>query len=122
MAFVRFYIDAINMAWTKPDATILPPLAASECHSCANFQKATEGYVRMHHRMASTPLTIQDIAIDPGAPDGQMFVSGTVSQPVVEIIDVNGSVVDRTDSASGRYRFGLLWKEGRWLVFGIAKM
>lgn len=121
VAFVKFYVDQINLAWTTPTAAVLPPLQTSSCNSCAGFQGDAEAYVLAGTRMVSAPASVEKVIPRDGAAPGAQFVQATITESVVDIVDRAGAVVDRSSAMTGTYVFAVVWGEGQWRVNGVVK-
>jgi hypothetical protein len=117
-AFVRFFIEQSNDAWTKPDATLLPPLSDPGCIACKGLQDTAEELVAKKQHYVSAPVSnIRTTAIG-GAKPGQQMVRMFAKQNKVKVIDAAGKLV-RTDPAMDLARSVLLtWGSGGWRVFG----
>jgi len=119
MAFVRFYIEQVNRAWTTPDDKLLPPLIEPECKSCKAMQDNAVEYVSLKHRYATPAVEITNLVIAPGSPDGQQFLSFKYHQLAANVIDKDGTVISTKAESSGERRVLLTWKGDRWSVSGI---
>jgi hypothetical protein len=42
VAFVEYYLDALDYAWSAPDDKILVGLSTSDCKFCVNVQKTAK--------------------------------------------------------------------------------
>jgi hypothetical protein len=118
-AFVRFFVEQSNEAWTKPDDTLLPPLSDNGCLSCEALQKTSAKLVANKQRYRSDPMTIEEIGAIGGAPSGQQYVRVIGIQNRVEVIDSAGKVV-LTDPKKGvALTASAVWKEDRWFMYDM---
>ena len=119
VAFVRFYFDQVNKAYTAPDNTLLPPLGESGCKSCAALQSNADEYVSLGHRYASKGVEVRDVAAAEGAPGGQQFVTFMLHQLEASVVDSTGQVVSTKEDQEVERKMLLLWKGDRWSVVDI---
>ena len=120
-AFVRYWFEQLNIAYTKPDVTIIPALSTPECKSCAALQESPVEFAKMGQRMASAPVApLTEVAISPSSPTGQKWVTFTLKQLPVPVLDKSGKETDRQEAKSGRKIASVLWKGGQWKLHGIA--
>ena len=119
-AFVRFYIDQLNLAWTVPDPTRLAALGDPECLSCASLEHTARELAAMKRRYAAAPVSITTVAAFGGAPAGQQLVRLAMEQHAVSVIDGGGHVVTRDEAKPVSRDVLLKWRAGAWRVFGIA--
>ena len=121
VAFVKFYISAINEAWTTPSELILPPLQTSSCNSCAGFQEDAKQYVQKGQHLKSAPVQIEAVGPRAGGGGGTEFVEATVREVAVEIVDSAGAVSGRSPESTAHVVFALLWEGGQWQVNGVVE-
>ena len=119
VAFVKFYFDQVNRAWTTPDETVLPPLSDEQCNSCKNLQADAAELSAKGQRMDPAPVAVSEVLARDGAAPGRQFVSATLAQTGARVLDAAGSVIDQDQPTSGAYNFALIWKGDRWLMQGI---
>jgi hypothetical protein len=120
VAFVRFYVDQINRAWTEPNDGTLRPNSTSECLSCAALQETAASLVSTGERFAGPPLQLDSITPRDGAPPGQQFVSAQMQQLASSRVDGSGQVKESQSQASAVRDFVVIWQESRWLMHGIS--
>lgn len=122
IAFVRFWFDQLNIAYTKPDASILPALSTDECTSCRNLEAEPARYVKLGHKMQGPPTApLRNLRVTDGAPAGRQFVRFTLMQMSVRVQDASGKIVD-TQTAKTFERVAILsWEGSRWKLNGLAE-
>ena len=119
-AFVKYYFDQVNEAWTKPDAEILPPLGEEGCKSCAGLQETAQSLVAKSRKYASPPITVTKVQPLAGAPAGQQYVRVFIDQHAVDVVDAAGKVVTKDKAGRGARTAAVLWMGETWRVYGIA--
>lgn len=118
-AFVRYFYTRINEAWTKPDSTALVDLSASTCQFCMKMTDRARALEKAKQRYASDPVTVGDLRKVPNAPEGSVFFDMELTQNQVDIVDVNGAVVDADDRKQGYFDVGVRWQEARWVFLDM---
>jgi hypothetical protein len=119
-AFVRFYIDQLNVAWTVPARGELEALSDPACLSCASLVGTARELVAMNRRYAANPVSVTTVAAFGGAPAGQQLVRLMMEQHAVSVIDSGGHVVSSDERKSVTRTVLLRWRAGAWRVYGIA--
>ena len=119
-AFVKYYFEQVNLAWTTPDAGLLPALAEAGCKSCAGLQETAQSLVAKQHKYAAPPITVTKVKAFDGAPERQQFVRVFIEQHEVSVVDQSGNVVDKDKAGQGARTASVLWVGESWQVYGIA--
>ncbi|MBM6400252.1 DUF6318 family protein [Phycicoccus sonneratiae] len=120
-AFVKFYMEQFNVAWTKPEAGLVAKFSAKDCKFCATVETQAKWLVDNKQRYDKAPVTLLDIQAISGAPEGQIYLTGTLRQNQTRILDESGAVT-RTDPEKTLPRnIGLKWQEGVWLMFAVER-
>ena len=121
MAFTRFWFEQVNIAYTKPDPTLIPALSTGSCKSCADIAGEPREYASKGQKMAAPPIQpLSDVRVLPGATEGSLRVSFTLTQNAVNVIDDSGAVVAQEPAAKGTRVALVLWKGGQWFMDGLA--
>jgi hypothetical protein len=113
-AFVKYFYDKINIAWTTPATGILPPLSDPGCRACRAFETSAKALVGKGQRYASDPVTITNIRAVPGGSHGQQYVVARLEQHSVSVVDSAGREVSRDEEKSASTTISLVWTEGGW--------
>lgn len=119
-AFVKYYFDQVNEAWTTPDATLLPKLADSGCKSCDGLQSTAQSLADKKRKYEANPVTVTKVTPFDGGPQGQQFVRVFITQHAVNIVDASGSVVDKDKAGKGARTASVVWRGKSWVLYGIA--
>jgi hypothetical protein len=120
-AFVKFYMEQANVAWTKPDPTVLPPLSDSGCLSCKDIQSTAVSLKDKGQRYVSNPVTVTKVGAFGGAPKGQQYVRLFMTQHKVDVVDTKGGVV-LTDPEKKLVRTaGVVWEGASWQMYDIGE-
>ena len=119
-AFVRYFFDQVNTAWTTANPELIAANSESGCKSCASLRDTAAELKAKKHKYASKPVTVKDTKSLAGAPAGQQFVEADLLQNRVDIVDASGRVVS-TDKQDALLRtVGVIWKGDRWLIYDVA--
>ncbi|KGN30503.1 hypothetical protein N802_06720 [Knoellia sinensis KCTC 19936] len=121
IAFVRFYFEQLNLAYTKPDTSLLPPLATSGCQSCVGLQDGVKEIDSAGQRMKSdlvAPIAAAEIASE--APAGQTWVKFTLTQMAVPVIDKSGKELEGQKASSVEKIVSVIREGDQWRVHAIA--
>jgi hypothetical protein len=116
-AFVKFFVEQSNVAWTKPQGGLLPQFSDPGCIACNRLEKTAEELVAKGHRYVAPPISnIRTDAIGPLV-HGRQTVRLQAHQDHVKVVDRGGGEV-RTDPAMDIARtVVLVWGDGEWQVF-----
>lgn len=118
-AFARFFLEQTALAWSKPDASLIPPLSDPGCLSCKDLQKTAAELVAKGRRYRSSPVSIQSVDAVGGFED-QTHVHVQMIQKKVDVIDSNGAVVLTDPYQKLTRTVALLWRGDQWILYDIA--
>lgn len=91
-AFVRFYYDRLNAAWSKPDPAELAGLSDKSCGTCANYVHAAESFALQRRRVSGPSVKILS-AEAPPEEQGLVAVDVFFDEPARDIVTMDGSLV-----------------------------
>jgi hypothetical protein len=120
-AFVRFYIDQLNLAWTTPSVDLVSVLSEPDCVSCASLEATAKELVDKGRRYLSAPASVRSAAAFGGAPAGQQLVHLVMEQHKVDVIDAEGAIVSTDPPRVFTRSVVLKWRAEAWHVYGIAQ-
>ena len=92
-AFVKYFFDQFNVAWTKPEAGLISSLSTKDCKFCSTTETQAKWLVDNKQRYDKLPVTLLDMEAIAGAPDGQIYLTGTLRQNATNIVE--GPVLSR---------------------------
>jgi Family of unknown function (DUF6318) len=119
-AFVRYFFDQVNNAWTKPQAGLVAALADSGCQFCLKTESDAGDLVRAGERYESQPISLKSATVLSGAaPVGQSFVKTNATQNRVDVLNASNAVVRSDSKKELQLMTGLIWKGGRWFVYEV---
>lgn len=120
-AFVRFYIDQLNLAWTSPNVDLVSALSEPDCVSCARLEATAEQLVTKGQRYMSAPVSVRSAAAFEGAPAGQQLVHLVMEQHRVDVVNAQGTIVSTDLPRDLNRNVVLKWRAEAWHVYGIAQ-
>ncbi|NYG05757.1 hypothetical protein BJ986_000244 [Phycicoccus badiiscoriae] len=116
-AFVKFFMDQVSTAWTKPQAGLIPPLGEPDCLSCQSFERTASDLVAKAQRYESRPsTTISSVAIEGGP---RQMVHLVIQQHEVDVVDRAGKTVLTDKSKRFAVNAELTWRGGRWWLYDM---
>ena len=119
-AFVKFYVEQVNLAWTRPQAGLLPPLSDSGCLSCKAFEREAAELVAKHHRYARDPAVYTKVTAFGGVTkEGRRRVRIIGVQERVDIVDSAGNVVSTDPRKPIAVTAMTMWQGDRWLLWDM---
>ena len=89
-AFVRYFFERLNVAWTAPSAGILSPLCQPSAIACAANEKTATRLVSEGHRYDGNPVTVKIIAALGSTSTNRIAVLTNVVQERRSEIDATG--------------------------------
>ena len=115
-AFVRYFFDQVNVAWTTPD----PERSRRTASRAASLvrqpgSQRRRAARRRRHKYAATPVTVTAHEVAGRSTDGQQYVEADLLQNRVDVVDASGRVVS-SDRQEGHLQrtVAVIWRGGRW--------
>ena len=119
-AFVKFYLDRVNAAWTTPEAGLLTSLGDSGCLTCKAFEKEAAELVSKRHRYAKAPAIYTKVeAFGAVTNEGRRRVRVLGVQQRVDIVDSSGNVVSTDPRKPIAVTAVTMWQGDRWLLWDM---
>ncbi len=119
-AFVRYFFDQVNVAWTKPQMGLVPPLADSGCQFCLKTEADATALVGAKERYRAQPISLKAVtALSGAAPEGQSFIRTDATQNRTDVVNAANAVVRSDSEKELKLMTGLIWKGGRWFVYEV---
>jgi hypothetical protein len=118
-AFVRYFFERLNVAWTTPRAGILFPLCQVSSQSCAAFEKSATELTKAGHHYDGNPLTVKSVGtLSPMNSNKYDVLAQVVTEPVREI-DGAGKTHATEQRENLRVDFELLYTYQGWSATSI---
>ena len=116
-AFVKFFMDEVSRAWTKPIAGLIPPLGEPGCIACKSFEDTAKDLVAKSQRYESRPSTTLSANAVDGGPRRMVHV--VLQQHEVDIVDSAGNTVLTDKGKRFAVNAELAWRGGRWWLYDM---
>lgn len=120
-AFVKYFFDQFNVAWTKPEPGLIKSLSDPECQFCAKGEAAALDLATHDEKYAGQPVTIEKAEVFGGAPENQQFVQVRHVQNAVDIVDAKGAVVASDPKQKSTFFVTLRWSGGSWRLLEMER-
>lgn len=114
-AFVRYYFDAVNYAWTKPDASILAGLGEDTCNSCKTLAETAKEMSERSERYTSQTARVENIEYALGDSSSMRFVVD-IHQLKSERVSSSGKVLESDKEKELKRIVGVKWGVDRWRI------
>jgi len=121
-AFVRYFFDRVNIAWTGPQAGIVSSLCQAASKSCAALEKTATRLATEGHRYDGNPVTIKFIGTTDATKANSFDVLANVVQERRSEIDAAGKVYITDQRKDLRFNFILLYAGQGWSVSSMQAM
>lgn len=115
-AFVRYFFERSNVAWTGPRAGILAPLCQASAIACTGLEKDAARLAKAGHRYDGNPVTIKFIGVLNATNPNKYIVLANVVQEGRNEIDAAGKIYVTDKRKNLRLNFELLYTGGAWSV------
>jgi Family of unknown function (DUF6318) len=118
-AFVRYFVERLNVAWTAPRAGILSPLCQASSKACAAYEKTATRLSSTGHRYNENPLTVGFIGPLGSASANHLDVLANVVQEPRSEVDSAGKTYITDQRKDLRLDFELFYIGQAWSVASI---
>lgn len=120
-AFVRFFFDQVNLAWTKPEPGAIAAVSSTDCKFCATTESLASYLGENGQHYTEKPVTVEDVGAISGAPAGQQYLVATLIQNASTVVDAQGKVTKRDARKRLPRNVALKWINGEWRMFAVEK-
>jgi len=115
-AFVRYFIERSNVAWTGPHTGILIPLCQSSAIACTGLEKDATRLAKAGHHYDGDPVTIKFVGVLDATRANNYDVLANVVQENRNEIDAAGKVYVTDKRKNIHLNFELLYTGSEWSV------
>jgi len=121
-AFVHYFIERWNVAWTGPRSGILAPLCQSSSNACTALEKSAARLTKAGHRYDGNPVTIKFIGVlDAKNPDKYEVLANLVQEHRNEV-DGAGKIYVTDKRKDFQVQFVLMNSGQGWFVSSLKLM
>jgi len=119
-AFVRFYFEQVNGAYSTSDAAAVTSLSGPDCNSCRSIVADVERLASAQTSVAGQRFKISFVATAPVLPDGGFVVDFRYSSdPYVEMTAAGEVRRDEPPQIDQDAQARLVRQDDRWSLSGI---
>jgi hypothetical protein len=115
-AFVRYFFERSNVAWTGPHAGILLPLCQASAIACTGLEKDATRLAKAGHHYDGNPVTIKYIGVIDATKANKYTVLANVVQEQRNEIDATGKIYVTDKRKNVRLNFELLYTGDAWSI------
>jgi hypothetical protein len=115
-AFVKYYIERWNLAWTGPRAGILSPLCQASSKSCAANEETATRLKKTGHRYDGNPVTIKFIGVLDATEPNKYHVLANLVQERRSEIDTAGRIFLTDKREDFRVNVELIFTGNTWSI------
>jgi len=121
-AFVKYFFERLNVAWTAPRAGILSPLCQASSKACTAYEKTAARLAGTGHRYDGNPLTVGFIGPLGSTSASHINILANVVQERRREVDAAGKTYVTDQRKDLRLDFELLHTGQAWSVASIKIM
>jgi len=114
-AFVRYFFSQLNRSWSTADPSLLSPLSAPGCKTCAAFTASAAEFASKNQHYKGAVFSVTSIAALGQGPRGQEVLVIGKQEPGA-IVNSAGSVVKASVAQSGKFVVSLKWTGNGWSI------
>ena len=118
-AFVRYFFDQVNRAWTTPEAGLIARLSVDDCEFCTKTEQTAAFLTKEGQRYETAPVTVSTYAAFAGAPKDQHYFSLELTQNRSRILDESGAAVATDPKKDTRFNVAVKWTPDGWRMLGV---
>lgn len=118
-AFVRFFFDQVNEAWTEPAPGLIASLSSPGCDFCTTTEEAAQGLAKADQKYSTNPVTVRGVDVLTGAPTGQVYLFADMLQNRSDIIDASGNVVTTDERKVIPSNVAVRWSGAAWQMHAV---
>ncbi|WP_442952933.1 DUF6318 family protein [Pedococcus sp. 5OH_020] len=118
-AFIEYFFDELNAAYTKPRRAAMRALSDGGCLFCRKTDKDLEGYLARGERYTTSPVEVRHLTKADGAPSDQRYFAGQLRQTGSPLVAADGHVLYHDKQATGAVNIAVRWAHGRWVLYEV---
>lgn len=118
-AFVRYFFERLNIAWTRPRAGILSPLCQTTAIACTQFERDANRLAQERHHYNGNPVTITFIGVLDATDANKFEVLANVVQERRSEVDAAGKIYVTDKRKNLRFHLVLLYTGRNWSVSSL---
>jgi len=115
VAFVRYYVDLYNNAFTSFDTQYLRAVSDSRCTFCASVMKNVGDVESKGRRVEGGALVVQAAVASPGEATDGLIVAARIDQEAGRTVDSSGNVATVIAAQANMAMDTAVRWDGRWV-------
>ena len=121
-AFVRYFYQQVNAAWTTPSAGIIAALSSPGCKSCSELEATAAKLTQEKQHYDGPPVTIVSAGGLADVSPGHAQVLVTFIQEHRNVVDASGHVALTDQRKTGKFVATLGWSTQGWSVVAVKSL
>jgi len=121
VAFVKFYYDRMNAAWSGPQPSLLEGLSTADCGTCSNLTQRAKDLNAAGQKTSGPASNIVNPVVVEGATTSDVFVDYVYEQQPVSVLNPGGAPATQLSARTIALRALLHWRDGRWYMAAIGE-
>ena len=121
-AFVRYFYQQVNAAWTTPSAGLISALSSPVCKSCSELETTANQLLRKKQHYDGPPVTIASVGALADLSPGQAQVLVTFIQEHRNVVDASGHVALTDQRKTGKFIATVGWLTQGWSVLAVKSL
>ena len=121
-AFVRYFFDQLNVAWSKPQAGLISVLSAPTCKTCANLEAEAAKSVAKKERVVGQSIVLDSVDTSDATNSAKMTVLAIGYQPKTIVVDATGKTVETLPRERVRTLVTVQWDAHGWRLGEIQSL
>lgn len=116
IAFVKYFLDVNNAAYTTPDPDLLREVSDSNCKICGKLIEDVETLMSKGRKYNGPVVSFQKAEVIGENGPGRVLLACDITQNRSSVVDSSGKVILTDPEKQLQRTFELVWKGGQWLV------
>jgi hypothetical protein len=118
-AFVRYYNQQLNIAWSKPKTGLLKPLSLSSCKSCEGYESQAEQAADSGEHLDGPGSQIESIEITAGGSNDTLRATVKEAVQARRVLNADGKVVGHVQPRVIFSVSELRWTQDGWRMKAV---
>lgn len=119
VAFIGFYVEQLNRAWSKPDPSVLQGLATASCKSCANFAATASRLQAKRQRYEGAAVSLGPSVVLPESTTTVVSVQAALIQEARRVLGADGSSMRSVSRKPSLTTIQVRWSPEGWQIAGM---
>jgi Family of unknown function (DUF6318) len=121
-AFVRYFYQQVNAAWTTPSAGLISALSSRVCKSCSELETTANQLLQKKQHYDGPPVTVVSVGGLADLSPSQAQILVTFIQEHRNVVDASGHVELTDERKTGKFVATLGWSTQAWSVLAVKSL